>query len=287
MNINKLAKACAETMEQRSFTAAYHKTFKLYNCATELQKDQVYRMRNSIYCREHGYESPTAPESYIERDEYDDHAEHFLLRHRISNEMVGSLRVVLPNEQKPDESFPMQKICDHPLLQFDSRALNICEISRFCMAPRFRQRGADGKFLSSYHAQDKNGHRSGNITFVRRRISYPQAALLQGAFETALRTQIMDCIWMVEPDHLPSLRAIGFDYHVLGLRVDHHGGMQPLIFNIKHVLDGIKDAAPACWDVITDGGRLHDMADALYKNDWQDRLIDQECIDKIYEKLSV
>ncbi len=273
MIIKDLAKVCTETIEQSSFTRAYHSTFKLYHCTTELLKEQTYRMRSSIYCREYSYESPISTDSYIERDKYDSRAEHFLLRHRVSNELVSSLRVILPNKEKLCESFPMQEICSHTLFEDDNRIQKLCEISRFCVAPRFRQRSSDGQFLSSYYEQDKAGRKSGNISFIRRKISYPQAALLQGAFEVALNAEILDCLWMVELAHLPSLDALGFDYHILGSKVDIYGGMQPLVFNIKHVLDSMQYNSPACWEIISDFGRLQQMANELSKNDWQANLV--------------
>lgn len=286
-NVKSLIKKCADKIEHHSFTSAYNKTFELIHCDSDELKDKTYRMRHRIYCQEYGHECPVAEGSYLEHDQFDERAVHFMLRHKISNEITGSLRVILPNDERPGESFPAQQQCDHPFLQSDSNAVRVCEISRFCMAPRFRQRAIDGDYLSSYHAPDNgDGHSIKNVLFARRRISYPQAALLRGAFETALGARIMDCIWMVEQKHLPSLQQIGFDYRILGPHLDHHGGVQPLIFNIKHVLDVMQRKAPAVWDIISDGGRLQHIADQLAHDDWQDRLISEDCLDKIYRKLT-
>ena len=249
-------------------------------------RGRCYRLRHKVLCEEHGYECPTEPDSFVERDEYDDRARHFLLKHRVSHECVGTLRVVLPNDERPGESFPAQKLCDHPLLKFDSRALRLCEISRFVMAPRFRKRAGDGNFLSSYSEQDiVQVEDNGKTKQIRRQIPYAQAALLQGAFEAAMQAQILDCIWMVEPAHMQSLQQIGFPYRVLGPQIKAHGGLQPLIFNIKHVLDNMRCDAPNCWTIISDNGRLQEMADDLSQNLWQDDLIDQACKDMIYKTL--
>ena len=286
-----LIQACkdtlAQTLGQHSFDTAYKKTFELIHANTPELKDRTYRMRHKISCEEHGHECPTAPGSYLECDEFDDMSEHFILKHRISNEMVGSLRVVLPNDESPSASFPLQKYCDHPLLKFDEKALRLCEISRFCTAKRFRKRKKDGRYLSAYSPQDIiKAHESGKMRYIRRRIPYTQAALLQGAFEIAMKEGILDCLWMVEPEHLESLQQIGFSYRILGPKLDVHGGMQPLIFNIKHVLDNMKHNAPHCWVVISDNGRLQKTADELAQNCWHDNLMDQACQDMIYRKLT-
>lgn len=285
-DVKMLMKTALETIDQRSFTAAYNNTFELVEAITPEQKNKAFRLRYKIYCEEHGCECTPDPGNYMELDEFDDRAVHYLLMHRISGETVGTLRVVIPNDACPAESLPIQNHCDHPLLQMDSRVLSLCEISRFCMAARFRKRAQDGQFLSSYYNQDMiEGQQEGKIVFVRRRITYPQAALLRGAFEAALQARITECVWMVEPKHLPSLNQIGFSYRVLGPSVPLHGGLQPLIFNIKHVLDTMHRKDPACWDIVSDSGRLQAMADELARNDWQDSLIDQECREKILERL--
>jgi N-acyl amino acid synthase of PEP-CTERM/exosortase system len=286
--IKSLLKACTSALKQYSFTNTYHNTFELVRADSPILKEKAYRLRHKVYCEEHGYECPTDKGSFMESDEFDDRSLHFLLMHKVSHETVGTLRVILPHDEQPGRSFPAQQLCDHPLLQFDSRALSLCEISRFCMAPRFRKRDEDGKFLSAYHDQDTlEVQENGKPVTVRRRIPYPQAALLTGAFEAALNARILDCVWMVEPGHLRSLDKIGFAYRVLGPKVKRHGGVQPLVFNIKHVLDNMRTKAPHCWDIVSDSGRLQEMADMLHQNDWHDRLIDEDCWEEIYKRLSI
>jgi N-acyl amino acid synthase of PEP-CTERM/exosortase system len=285
--IKDLVSECKSLVKRRSFTGAYHRTFQLIKADTPELKGRAFRLRYQVLCEEHDYLDPFEIGGFIERDAFDDRAVHYLLIHKQSNETVGTLRVVLPNDERPTESFPIQLHCDHPLLQFDSRALRLCEISQFCMAPRFRKRPLDGKLLAAYHDQDTmEGYDDGNVMIVRRRIAYPQAALMQGAFEAALEAGLMDCVWMVEPKHLWSLNKIGFSYRVLGPHSEYCGGLQPVIFNIKNVLDTMERKAPHCWDIVSDGGRLQHMADELASNDWHDNLIDESCWEKILQKCS-
>lgn len=281
MKQKSMLETCVESLRQRSFSTAYNTTFKLVRADTEELRGKAYRLRYKVYCDENGFEW-TNPEQYIETDGYDDRSVHYILMHRVSGETVGTLRVVLPNDDHPSQSLPVQQSCDHPLLQDDLRILSLCEISRFCTAPRFRQREGDGRYLSSYSAQDiGSGYVQNSLVFARRTIPYAPAALMQGAFEAALQARIMDCVWMVEPAHIPSLHMLGFPYSALGPKVDHHGGLQPIIFNIKHVLDNMKRVAPHCWDIVSDNGRIQIMADRLHQNDWKDQLIDEMCKDAI------
>jgi N-acyl amino acid synthase of PEP-CTERM/exosortase system len=284
MATKSIIEACVETLQIRSFTDAYQKTFKLVEANTEALKQKAFHLRYKIFCEENGYEPPPSESAYIEHDLYDERAVHYLLMHQLSGETAGTVRVILPNDEKPGESFPVQKLSEHPFLKLDSRALTVCEISRFCMAKRFRQRPEDGTLLSSYSDPDIGLGKIRGMQLTRRVIPYAPAALLQGAFEAALQARIMDCVWLVEPAHLPSLAKIGFTYRVLGPRVAYGDGLQPIIFNIKHVLDSMHMKNKACWDVISDSGRIQQLADQLSRNDWSDNLIDEEVWESIYNK---
>lgn len=278
--------ACLSSFKQKSFTAAYKKTFDVVRADDETLKDKAYRLRYDVYCHEYGCEKPSESEYHMERDRYDQHAVHHLLIHKSSHDVAGTLRVILPDEADPGHSFPIQDMCDHPLIHTPQRAARMCEISRFCMAANFRKRPEDGIFLSSYSGQDSiDSHIQGMMTFMRRKIAYTPAGLLRGAFETALRHNLSECLWLVEPQHLPSLKLIGLPYHTLGPKFDYFGTVQPIIFNIKHALDHMRLVNPYCWDVISDEGRVQAMADDSNYHGWQDGLIDDDCRQQILERL--
>ncbi|HRQ60694.1 MAG TPA: PEP-CTERM/exosortase system-associated acyltransferase [Alphaproteobacteria bacterium] len=283
--VESLLEACMHTMRMRSFSSAYARTFEVVKADSPELKRRVYNLRYRVYCEENGFEKPADTE--MEFDEFDKRATHFLLIHKASGQDAGTVRLVPCAPDALLQSFPIQQHCDHPFLEIPERLCHIGEISRFCMAPEFRRRPEDTQLLSSYSMQDSaDGHHEGMITFVRRKIAYAPAGLLRAVLEEALRQDIGDVLWMVEASHVPSLKAIGLPIHILGPRIDYHGGSQPLIFNIKTALDAMHAAQPYCWDIITDSGRLQDVADKLQLNRWQDRILDPVCREKILEKLA-
>lgn len=271
----ELLKAALDSIRQQSFLNAYRQTFSLFKADTDAWKEHVFRLRYDVYCEENLFMNPDNYPDKLEKDAYDDRAEHYILLHRPSAKMVGTIRLVLPNDEQPSKSFSVQEVCEHPLLRMDSRVLTFGEVSRFCMAKSFRKRELDGSLLPAYYDQDAVETTSnGKTIHIRRKIPYAPLALLSGAFESALNARIMDLVWMVEPRQLWSLKKIGLGYRVLGPHVDHHGGLQPVVFNIKNVLDNMRRARPHCWDIVSDHGRLQALADDLAQNDWQDGLID-------------
>jgi N-acyl amino acid synthase of PEP-CTERM/exosortase system len=266
-----------ELYKERSFLQAYDDTFALVRADNDALHEKVFQLRYEVYCEENNFEKPPFIDEKLEYDSFDDRAVHYLLMHKPSGEAAGTLRVVLPNDEYPSDSFLIQKHCEHPLVRHETKILALCEVSRFCTSKKFRKRDKDGRILSSYSEQD-------NDSGYKRLIPYMPAALLQGAFETALSARILDCVWMVDPCHLTSLERIGFPFQTLGPHVKYHGGAQPIIFNIKNVLDTMRRKNRHCWDVVSDLGRLQKIADDLHQNDWHDKLIDEEGWEAFYEQ---
>lgn len=272
-----------------NFYTVYRQTFDVIEADTDELRRQAFRLRYRIYCAENKFEDPERNPHRMERDIHDYDATHYLLIHKESQNAVGTVRIILPNDNEPEASFPMQKISDHPLLHMGDKPLTLCQISRLCMARRFRRRRKDGRVLPAYHPQEniKNPETTGKISYIRRRIPYAPLGLFAAAFETALKARIMDCVCMMEAAQLRNFRLMGIRYCVLGPRVSYHGGSQPVIFNIKNVLDNMLIDNPQCWDVAGDRGRIHKMANELYYNDWQDSIFGDNYCEMIYDRFGL
>lgn len=283
---------CLNAMRAQSFYPAYQKTFRILRADSNALKEIAFRLRYEIYCAENNMD--TAPissgstENDLERDSYDDHALHYLLYHKATDRAVGTVRVVLPQEDKPQHSFPLQFVCDHPLIHMEDRAGHFCEISRLCMVRDFRKRPEDGAVLPGYVEQDEVAQpdAAGPKILYRRVIPFAPLGLLRAAFEGALERGLNDCICLLDPAQLHALQRIGLSYRTLGPRLDIGGPQQPVVFNIKHALDNMILQNPACWEIVSDQGRLHLKANEMEQNAWQDHLFDQKCMDMIYERLN-
>jgi N-acyl amino acid synthase of PEP-CTERM/exosortase system len=286
--MHSLFEICLKAIRQRSFLTAYRSTFNVVRADSDEQKDKAFRLRYQVHRLENGSTSHGLRyDDAIERDMYDSHAVHHLLIHKPSGEVMGTVRTVLPSDENPARSFPLQNVCDHPYIHTEEKVPKLCEISSLCVAAKFRRRPDDGRFLPAYHDQDwRVQFRDGHLAYLRRRIPYAPLGLLAAAFDAALQAKIMDCVLAVEPEHLKSLERIGFAYRPLGPKVELHGTMQqPVVFNIKHTLDHMLTESPHCWDVVSDMGALHKTANGLYVNEWQDRLFDEAPAADIYDRI--
>lgn len=273
----------------RSFYPAYQNCFRVVEAQSDTLREIAFRLRYQVYCLENSMDpgDTAALAEVLEKDSYDDHALHYLLYSKREQEAVGTIRVILPQEDKPLHSFPLQGICDHPLIHAEDKVQKFCEISHFCMIESFRKRPGDGRILPAYFDpdQEKDQPTPQNMR-IRRIIPFAPLGLLRAAFEGALDRNISDCLCLLSPDELHTLQHIGLSISELGGRVDLCGPQQPLIFNIKHTFDNMILKNPPCWEILSDRGRLHIKANALEQNIWYDKTFDQNAKDALFSSLS-
>ncbi|HBR69268.1 MAG TPA: PEP-CTERM/exosortase system-associated acyltransferase [Rhodospirillaceae bacterium] len=276
-----------EAFNREAFYSNYNRTFSIVEANTDELREECYKLRYEVYCIENDFEDPTRNPNQMERDTYDIDAVHFLMVHNESGKPAGTVRVVLPKEEMEMDSFPMQELCDHPILHTPGRPAKLCQISRLCMSKHFRRRDNDGSVLPAYYEQENiKGTQNGNMVYIRRRIPYAPLGLLRAAFEVAIKNRIADCVMFIESDQLRNFEKMGIAYKVLGPKIAYHGEQQPVIFNIKNVLDTMLIDNLACWEIISDMGRLHKLANGLHQNSWQDGVMDNLRWDDVHKKLS-
>lgn len=289
MSTQKFLSACLESMQSKSFYNEYHKTFRIIRADSNALREIVFRLRYEVYCLENNMQptSENRDAATLEKDAYDDRAQHFLLYHKGTDTVAGTIRIVLPREDKLLHSFPIQIICDHPLLHMEDKVKQFCELSRLCMSKEFRKRPGDGKLIPAYFDQDQNMRLDQKtMVYIRRVIPFAPLGLLTAAFEGALNKNLTDCVCVLDMEQLHALQRIGLSYRVLGPRLEMGGAQQPVSFNIKHALDNMILQNPPCWEIVSDRGRLHLIANALEQNAWQDQIFDQHCMDMIFERLN-
>jgi hypothetical protein len=146
-------KASSEQQKESSIlqTAAAHTSlgesfktrFEVIPALNDALKDEVYRLRHSVYCEDLQWEAirPSGQES----DEYDTHSVHILLRHVTTRENVGCVRMVLTRPNDPAFRLPFERVCDGKLytngVKSDSLPRDkMAEISRLAIISKYRRR---------------------------------------------------------------------------------------------------------------------------------------------------
>ncbi|MCG5512184.1 GNAT family N-acyltransferase [Ectothiorhodospira shaposhnikovii] len=98
-----------------------------------------HRIRYQVYCLETGYEDPHAYPDGLERDEWDEHAIPFLVRHRPTEQWIGTMRLI-PSMERGLPFFSLLS----PEAEVDRfKAERAYEISRVCIPSVYRRRNSD------------------------------------------------------------------------------------------------------------------------------------------------
>jgi N-acyl amino acid synthase of PEP-CTERM/exosortase system len=202
---------------------------------------QAQEIRYQVYCVERGFENPADHPDHREKDKFDAHSVHSLLIHQSTGHAVGTVRLVLPRRDAPNESFAIQRVIEPSLLSslpFNQTA----EVSRFSISKQFRDccavaNGADV-----------------NLAVERQLGCLMSLGLIQALVRMSARQGITHWCAVMEPKLLRMLAAMAIHFKPLGAPVEYHGLRQPCYCHIPTVLERVRRDRPMFWQILTDAG---------------------------------
>ena len=207
----------------------------------ESQRREAHQLRYQVYCLERGYEDPEVFPDGMEKDEFDSHSIHSLVRHRSSGLVAGVVRLILPNPSKPDSLLPIELNCSHVFNQavlsdFEFSKAAIAEVSRFAVSKRFIARAGHMRNISIRGIQGGNASTQDDVSQYLPHISLGLIAML---FVTSIHHGITHWYAAMEPALSRLLRSSGVEFTPIGSVVDYHGKRQPMIANVRDLLHRI------------------------------------------------
>ena len=278
-------KTLIDNLTINNYLNNFNRYFEVIEATNNKQKEEAYKLRYDIYIKENGYNNENKKLDEIEKDIYDERSIIHLLYHKPTGSIAGTARIILPDINNFNNSFPLQKYCDHPYLEIEDNYKNLCQISRLCMSHKFRKRPMDGRFLPDYYDQDFAINNGSKLIYINRKVPYAPLGLIGAVFKSAINKGKTNCIWALEREQLRIMRKLGILYRTLGPRINYHGKKQPFIFNIKHVLDNMINENPAGAEIIGNKGELIKKVNQLEHNKWHDELFNDKCMDLIFNKI--
>ncbi len=256
---------CCQAVEKEQFVPlrdtrlsdAYHHRFKVVPADTPALLEQAYRLRYQVYCCEHAYETPEEHPQQCERDEFDSRSIHSLLIDRGSGAVTGTVRLVFPDQETPEKSFPIQQICSHPLLADRLITSNAAEVSRFAISKRIRQMADE--FVSP------KIDRQGDCSVDRRNLKSSIAlGLMKATLLMSFEHGITDWFAVMEPSLLRLLSRFSIYFKPIGSLVAYHGMRQPCHANVGRLLERVRQENFGLWEFVTESsGSLKDRRKAL------------------------
>jgi N-acyl amino acid synthase of PEP-CTERM/exosortase system len=207
---------------------------------------QAYEVRYQVYCVENAFEDADEHPGRLETDEYDARSTHSILTFRQTGEAIGTVRLVLPDEQTPS-SFSMKRILDFCRGDAPFPVTRTAEVSRFSVTRRARPRN-DG-------AIDMRNPLA-NRSVLRRAEPLMSLGLIQGLIRMSALHRITHWCAVMEPQMLRMLAAMGIHFYPVGPLLEYHGLRQLCFCEISSVLKTVRRERPSFWEIITDSGNL-------------------------------
>lgn len=183
-------------------------------------KHEVYQLRHKVYCEELQFEH-TRPEQ-IEQDEFDLRSVHCAIRHRSSNQLAGTVRVI--TSKNHGDLLPVQKYCAAAITH-ESLAPEhflphqICELSRLAVPAQFRKRQSDQQTGAATGVINEENF----STHELRAFPYIAVSLYLSAMALCHKTRRVHIYLMMEPRLARSLKFVGIHCTQLGPVVEYHG----------------------------------------------------------------
>lgn len=231
---------------------AFNTYFDMIPANTEPLEQEVYRLRYHVYCSETGLESPDNCPNELERDEFDEISEHFLIRHKRSGEFAATTRLILPDPTNPNRLFPIETHCviDRTDLIGSVPREKLGEVSRFCVSKTFKRRHGEAGTVAGIGPDTTDRF----IAHERRTFPHITLALFTCLIRINRRHRLTHWIAVMEPALIRFLAYIGIYPTPIGPLVDYHGIRQPCIIEVDYLLDGVKQKNPDAWEFITNHG---------------------------------
>lgn len=214
--------------------------FELIAADTPRLKREAYAIRYQVYCEEFGYEDKAAFQHGLERDDFDHHAWHFLIRHKATGIFAGTARCVLPYDQfNAKRPLPAEKHCPTALNPAVVTAMGLkrgdyAEVSRLAVRRDFRcPQWMDEHLNLNHQLYSPKPGEAKSFACISACLYFALVAFFQH------QSNLQALIAMMEPALMKLLQRTGFQVKSAGNLVDYHGRRKPCILRRIDLTDSI------------------------------------------------
>lgn len=224
----------------------------------ELLKE-VYRLRYHVYCLEHSFEDPADFQDELEIDTYDSRSLHSLLFHRPSGVIAGTVRLILPDQENPVGSLPVDHVCEVPEFKDPTQIprARMAEVSRFSVSRSFRRRIGESGSPTAVTDESIAAMEAAQKDMTDRRLApHITLGLIESLVAMSEKSGTTHWCSVMERALLRLLTRIGIHFNNMGGEVDYHGKRQPCYLDLREMLARVKDERFDVWEVLTREGRI-------------------------------
>lgn len=216
---------------------AFKRYFEIVPAYSDALKDEVFRIRHQVFCEELGFE-PQKPDRR-ERDEYDAHALHLLIRSVKTGNFMGCTRIIRARPGDLLYPLPFEMTCaatiDRSIV--DPATLpreSIAEVSRLAVAAEFRTRKGEPNNPPTISENDFG-------TPAQPRFPYIPVGLYFASAELAILNGIETLFVLTEERLARHFRTLGIKIETIGGPVEHRGERIPSRIPTPGFIDNIHE----------------------------------------------
>ncbi len=235
----------------------FQKYFEIVEANTNELLEIVYRIRYQVFCVEHDFLDASLYPDKLEKDNYDNHSSHVLLRFRSSGDFIGAVRLILFDPLQPEKLFPVELYTQLDPTLCNIKALprqHIAEISRSVVVKQFDRRRGERREPRAEITNESVAERDRRASDRR---STPHLSLLLMAAVMRMSVKHNIRYWISAKD--PALNRLlgynGLSFSPIGPPVNYHGMRRPYYANIDDVLTRMYKEHHDAWEVLTDCGK--------------------------------
>ncbi|MEJ2553712.1 MAG: PEP-CTERM/exosortase system-associated acyltransferase [Gammaproteobacteria bacterium] len=187
-------------------------------------RDEVYRIRYKVYCKEMRTEREDQFPDGRERDIFDEFADHCLLQHRSSGMYAGCVRLVY-SDPVNSPSLPFETFCRDSLYPSVVEGVlpqrgSFGEISRLAVPSEFRRRKGEQGIAIPMGSDDQQER---NATERRHQSPHITMGLFLAAAAMGLIKGMTGVFAMMEPRLSRYLHQFGLEFEQAGDELEYHG----------------------------------------------------------------
>lgn len=234
----------------------FEEHFEVFLADTETSKQIHYKIRYQVYCEEMGFENKDDFPNKEERDEYDEHSLHFIVRHKHSKAWVGAMRLI----KKEHTLLPLEKNCTlNEAIEHSDKRTSV-ELSRLCLIKEIRRRSTDNEpplgICTEEHDQIDH-QETDKVKLFRKHRNNPNIiwGLLHAATDYGRQNNIHHCFFLTTSALARVLRKGGLTMHNIGSPIYHKGERFPFRMDVADI------CKKEVWRNYTRGYRLYSELD--------------------------
>jgi N-acyl amino acid synthase of PEP-CTERM/exosortase system len=220
--------------KHRELTALFDQYFLVAPADTPRRLDDAYRLRYQVYCVENAFENPAEHPDLRERDKWDAHSRHAVLIYRVSGDVVGSVRVILPVFEGEFKPLPIHSLLAAPerreLERYEASTLG--EVSRYAVSKQFRRRAGE-QVYPDVNLDWPSG------ADARRLAPHISLGLIRAVAQLADQHHVAVLCAAMAPALLRLLERFGLAFSPLGPPIEYHGLRQPCLARVDDLMAGL------------------------------------------------